>query len=236
MEKINIVAITISTKYDDILNINIHQNYKYFEKWYIITSITDEKTINVIKKANYPNIEILYYNFYEKNAIFNKGGALKYAQSLVYEKHNNVNILLLDSDIYLPNNFETYMSKIKLLPYCVYGPHYRYDFSSYDDFLENKNSKLYHKNAKCYGYFQMYYYNKEIPMINKFLYKDSMNCSICDILFLNYFKNRIIIQNMEVYHLGEPKINWNTRKSYDDFYIDNKYTQDDFLKKNIYIK
>ena len=39
------IAITVSTKYADILNIIIPQNIKFFEKWYIITDETDEKQL-----------------------------------------------------------------------------------------------------------------------------------------------------------------------------------------------
>ena len=46
------IGITVSTKYEDILEIIIPLNYKFFDKWYIITDINDTKTIDVLKKWN----------------------------------------------------------------------------------------------------------------------------------------------------------------------------------------
>jgi hypothetical protein len=42
------IAITVSTNYHDLLKIIIPQNYKFFDKWYIITCIDDMDTIAVI--------------------------------------------------------------------------------------------------------------------------------------------------------------------------------------------
>ena len=74
-----IVAITVSTKYDDLLEIIMPQNHKFFDKWYIVTHKNDIKTIDVINKFNYSNVITLYYDFY-LDAKFNKGGAIKYCQ------------------------------------------------------------------------------------------------------------------------------------------------------------
>ena len=74
------IGITVSTNYDDILNIIMPQNYKFFEKWYIITDEKDIKTLEVIKKYNYSNVEVIFYDFYANNKKFNKGGAIRYVQ------------------------------------------------------------------------------------------------------------------------------------------------------------
>ncbi len=86
---IPLICITISIKYDDILQLIIKQNIQFFTKWYIVTDINDIKTINVIKnhQKNHDNIDILYFDFWENKAKFNKGGAVKYAQQHVYEKY-----------------------------------------------------------------------------------------------------------------------------------------------------
>ena len=52
-------CITVSTNYDDFLNIIIHQNYKFFKEWYIITDINDSKTIDVINNYGHKNIFIV---------------------------------------------------------------------------------------------------------------------------------------------------------------------------------
>ncbi len=216
---IPLICITISTKYDDILQLIIKQNIQFFTKWYIVTDINDIKTIDVIKnhQKNHDNIDILYFDFWENKAKFNKGGAVKYAQQYVYEKYQNkdIFILLLDSDIYIPNEFnDIYKELIKEPENVLYAPEYRYDYAKYSDFINQKNGILYYLNQKYMGFFQLYF--KE----PKLYYENSVNCASCDSLFRNKFKNRKIIKNLVVSHLGIPKINWNTRKNTDDFLMD----------------
>lgn len=222
-----LICITISTKYDDILELIIEQNIQFFTKWYIVTDMNDSKTINVIKKhqTNHDNIEILYYDFWKNKAKFNKGGAVKYVQEIVYEKYKDKDIfvLLLDSDIYIPNNFkDIYQNMIKipsnLGENILYGPEHRYDYSKYSDFRRGENYQIYYLDQKHMGFFQLYYVKKESNY--KYLYENSVNCASCDSIFRNRFGNRIIIKNLVVSHLGIPKINWNTRKNTDDFLID----------------
>ena len=56
-----IIGITVSKNYDDLLQIAIDNNVDLFEKWYIVTQEDDEKTINVVKKCAFPNVELLFY-------------------------------------------------------------------------------------------------------------------------------------------------------------------------------
>jgi len=46
----------------------------------------DENIINIINKYNLSNIILLFYNFYENNKIFNKGGAISYCQKETIER------------------------------------------------------------------------------------------------------------------------------------------------------
>ena len=75
----DIIAITISVNYDDILIHMLKQNSQFLKTWYIVTSPTDKDTINIITNANIPNIKMLFYNDFWKNASFNKGGAIRFA-------------------------------------------------------------------------------------------------------------------------------------------------------------
>jgi hypothetical protein len=208
------IGITVSTNYEDLLDIIIPQNHIFFDKWYIITHENDIKTINVIKKYNFSNIEILFFNFYANNKIFNKGGAIRYCQSEVISKLNyNGNILILDSDIFLPSNYNDIINNIKIEENTLYGTNKRYDFYSYDNFKRKIIDYDYPWSKEFQGYFQLYKYNKS------FLYKDSINCSQCDLEFIKYFKNKIIINNLSVCHLGKSGINWNKRLNKNDFII-----------------
>jgi hypothetical protein len=209
------IAITVSTNYDDLLNIIIPQNYTFFEKWYIITDENDKDTINVINKYNYDNIYILFYNFYENNKIFNKGGAIRYCQKEIISNLNyNGAVLILDSDIFLPNNFVEIVNANVINDDAIYGTNKRYDFYSYANFKNNIIDYDYPWSKEFQGYFQLYKYDK-----NK-LYDESNNCTVCDTQFLKYFKEKNILHALSVSHLGRNCVNWNKRVDRTDFIIE----------------
>jgi hypothetical protein len=208
------IGITISTNYDDILNIIMPQNHKFFEKWYIVTDKHDFDTINVINKYNFPNVITLFYDFHENNKIFNKGGAIRYCQKeIIGNLDYNGNIVILDSDIYLPDNFIEIVKDIIINDNTIYGTNKRYDYYSYDNFKNNIINLDYPWSKMFQGYFQFYKYDK-----NK-LYNESDNCAKCDLQFLNFFSNKVILSNLNVSHLGKNAVNWNKRINKNDFII-----------------
>jgi hypothetical protein len=101
----DIIAITICVNYDDIFKYMVQQNLKFFKKWYIVTKIEDTATIKLITELNNTSIEILYYNDFYTGSKFNFGGARKFAQEYIDKNYTNTNILILDADIYLPDDF-----------------------------------------------------------------------------------------------------------------------------------
>jgi hypothetical protein len=209
------ITITVSTNYDDILNIIIPQNYKFFEKWYIITDKNDLATINVINKYNFSNIFIIYYNFYENNKVFNKGGAIRYCQNEILGNLNyDGNVLLLDSDIWLPDNFSEIIKNNTINNNTIYGTNKRYDYYSYNNFKNNIIDLDYPFCNQIVGYFQLYKYNK-----NK-LYNESRNCSNCDLQFVKLFGIKVQLSNLNVCHLGKHATNWNKRINKNDFIIE----------------
>ena len=125
-------VITTSTRYSDILKVIIPQNQRFFKKWYIITHPNDQDTINVVKDFNYPNIELVLFNFYENGKIFNKGGAIRSIQKII---PSGTPVLLLDSDIYLPDNFLNVIPTIENDK--LYSSDKRYYFYTRKALLEN---------------------------------------------------------------------------------------------------
>jgi len=203
----DLICITVSTKYDDILNIIIPQNYKFFKIWYIITESTDIKTINIINKYNYPNIKIVFFDFTKNNKIFNKGGGLKYCQQLIDPNYDGL-VLLLDSDIYLPNNLLNIIKNTDIQPDILYSSTDRILYISNRDFILNRPYKILKNDF--YGFFQLYKYNKE------FLCIDSNDCGVSDIHFRDtYFKNKIILKNLDIKHFGRDIVNWKGRNKKD---------------------
>jgi hypothetical protein len=207
----NIIAITISTNYSDILDIVLPQNQKFFYKWFIITDKNDINTINIIKKYNFPNVIIIFFNFYSNNLTFNQGDGIRLCQKIIIKSNYNDIILNIDSDIYLPNNFNDLINNIDILPDTIYGTDKRNDYSSYEYFKNNIIDSEFIDAQYFYGYFQLYLCNSNI------LTNNSQNCSKWDIDFRNSFKARTIIKDLCVSHLGISGVHWNGRKDKTDF-------------------
>lgn len=208
----NIVGITVSTNYYDILPIVIENNYKYFYKWIFITDLKDLKTQEIIKR--YDNCEILFFDFKSNGAIFNKGGALKFAQRFLYDVFDDIPYLILDSDILLPNNFIEIINSLKIEEDTIYGCKDRKDYWSIEDFKNNKYHEYKGINMLC-GFFQLYKNNEKQPK----LYPESKNAAVCDLQFSNLFSNLKFIDNLSVKHLGKECENWNGRKNIDFYKI-----------------
>ena len=219
-----LIAITVSTNFSDILEITMKQNLKFFDHWYIITEKNDAKTINLIK--NIDKIKILYYDFQTNNiknniSIFNKGGALSYAQNLIYNKYIKCKILILDSDIYLPYNFRKIIEKENFQTNTLYQNLIRIDYFKLTDFYNKTNPKYFkHSQLSC-GYFQLYYIDQTIPNNIIYYYGQSYDCSNCDEQFKILFNNNKTLE-IFIYHLGKASIHWQGRKDTSDFIIDTK--------------
>ena len=207
------IAITVSTNYDDILGVILPQNQKFFKIWFIITDINDKDTINTVNKYSFENVILLFYDFYRDNKIFNKGGAIRYCQDEIISNLNYEGmVLLLDSDIFLPDNFME-ITREATDKDTLYGTNQRYDYHSYKHFRQNIVDSYYTYSRHYHGYFQLYKYDK-----NK-LYKESHNCSECDLQFLKYFSKKQILSDLNVSHLGKCVVNWNKRIEKTDFII-----------------
>jgi hypothetical protein len=198
------ICITVSVNYSNILDIILPQNQKFFKKWYIITQDTDLQTINVIKKHNFSNVEIIFFDFY-KNATFNKGGAIEYVQKMI---NDGEKVLLLDSDIFITDDFTKYLD----YPLDV-GTLYsftRYDYYTYDNFIKDTHDNIYKINFM--GFFQLYIHK------NNKHYNNSDSARQCDGDFARtFFGKKVLLDGKIVKHLGRDNVNHFGRKSLDDF-------------------
>jgi len=199
------ICITVSVNYDNLLDIILPQNAKFFKKWYIVTHKHDNETINIIKKYNFPNVEILFFDFYD-GAIFNKGGGVRYAQSLVRDGET---VLILDSDIFIPDGFLQYIN-MDLEIGTLYSLE-RYDYYTYNDFIEENSGKRY--DSTFMGFFQLYKHQSHL------LYNHSDSCRVCDANFADFFTNKKMLYGTIIKHLGRDNINHFGRTSRDDFLI-----------------
>ena len=213
----DIIAITVSVNYDDILKHLIGQNAQFFKEWVIVTSPDDTATKKLIDDSCLPHITTLYFDKFKYNAVFNKGGALHFAQEYVYNKYDTTSaILILDSDISLPDNFKEIVSGFTLEDDTIYGVSKRVDYHTIEDFLGKKNGHNYNKRIvykDIVGFFQLY------KLDPKYIYTNSFSCAACDIIFSRLFPNIKYVE-LPIIHLGKEEINWNGR----DKEVDNIYT------------
>lgn len=202
----NLFAITVSVNYDDILAHMIEQNLKFLHKWFIVTSPEDTKTIQLIDTFDKEKMQILIYpDFYKNNTKLNKGGALLFAQTYIESNYSSMNILFLDGDIYLPDNFVEKLPNF-LEDDTLYGAQ-RIDYWTLDNF-KNETNPHPKENPYFQGYFQLYKQNKN------YMYNDSYNCSQCDDVFRDKFTKKKML-DICVKHLGKNGPNWN-RRNYKD--------------------
>lgn len=197
------IAITVSTNYHDILPIVYHYNKDCFKHWVFVTDMGDRETVSFLLKK--PNVTVLFYDFKNHRNIFDKGGAIRYAQTYVYEKYPDDWYLLIDSDICLPVEFSKF--KATYLPTfdvnLIYGLHERLDFESSEDLKNYTNYKYYDHKERVYGYFQLYK--------DKFFYNTSRDASHCDGEFVLNFPKEMLIKGLPCAHLG-TKSHWNGKR------------------------
>jgi hypothetical protein len=202
-----IVAITICVNYDDILKHMLNQNSKFFDVWYIVTSAEDKNTQQLILKSGLKNVRLLLFDGFYKDAKFNKGGAICFAQSYIEKNHTNPVILILDADIYLPNDFLKKIPK-EFDKNTLYGPKERLDYWKLEDFKNFKNPHVNKHGNDFIGCFQLY---KQ----SSFKYEKSNNCAECDNVFREKFKKKLHL-DLSIRHLGKGEVNWDGRKSKND--------------------
>lgn len=210
---IEVIAVTVCVNYHDILNHILEQNSKFLKLWLIVTSPEDVDTVNVVKNKQLSNVKILIYDNFFTNAIFNKGGGVRFAQEYIDNYYNSQSVLILDSDIYLPDNFLEKIPKT-VKDNTLYGVRDRYDFWSLDEFLNNENGHHYYDSKNFVGFFQLY---KQ----GSYKYNNSYNCSRCDDDFRDLFSNRINL-DLAVKHLGREKVNWDGRNASFGFFIESE--------------
>ncbi len=136
---------------------------------------------------------------------FDKGCALKTLQTHVHLDTTLDAILILDSDIVLPDTFDSLLGVSKFQKGHLYGPRTRFLVYSQTEFETNMLSRRdFPKFSSIIGFFQMY----TKPFFHT--YEHSKNASACDMEFANKW-NRTKQHRLQVVvvHLGRINTNWN---------------------------
>ena len=201
-----LIGITVSVNFSDYLERILSQNQQFFETWFIVTEETDRKTIDLVVKSGYSNIELLFYDFKTSGASFNFGGGRLAAQKIVHARYAGHPVLLLDSDILIPSNFADIMKNLKLESDTLYAPKNREIYDTIKKFEQDRVGRV--ETTSFIGFFQLYLAD------DKYLYRQSMNCSGCDNHFRDRFPNKVVIHSLFVKHLGPTAAYWHGRSSF----------------------
>ena len=198
MHIMNLVALTVSTNYSDLVPIVIESNEQYFKHWYWVTNINDTATIDTIPKTN--KHTVLYWDFKNNGKLFDKGGGMKQIQMQAYQDYPNDWYLVIDSDIALTANFTINTNELDTNK--LYGLEERRCFYSKQAFDAGQSDFII-RDPRPWGFFQLY--KKHC------FYKSSYYAGGCDDDFLCHFggdtrelqKNYIEILPMHCRHLGK---------------------------------
>jgi hypothetical protein len=213
LNRVSLVAITVSTNYSDIFPIVYEANSRFFKRWIVVTDHTDRRTIEFLSSKEL--IVPIFYDFRNNGRTFDKGGALQYAQTIARALWPSDWHLIIDSDICLDDTFINVSKNIEFLDCkALYGCANRYDYGKLSDYRNKKNGRQYPQTEHIVGFFQLYAFKK-------YLYGNSFDASACDVRFSKKFRNRINLDSFICHHLGNKNaVNHRGRVLGSDFTID----------------
>jgi len=171
-----VIAVSVCVNYDDMLSLVVENNIQYLKEWYIVTDLTDNKTIALCKKYNLKciksdNWKNKKHDTINKPIFLNKGlkKAFKYKAKRDW-------ILILDADIYLTDTVMTYVDiniktktfnkeaiywspRIFIPEYSTFKILRNSNFNILDIVSLIKTNDIYEDEHEIYGagYFQLFY-------------------------------------------------------------------------------
>lgn len=149
----DITAISVSVNHSHYLNHVMPQNLQFFQKWYILTDITDEYTKTLVQSYDSSKIELLTFDF----GTVSNNDAIRSCQEQLMDYDGLV--LVIDRDIYLPDNFKDIISNMYFAPNVLFTVENKIDYETYEDILSSANTVP--SNTDCsLGTFQLYKNNK----------------------------------------------------------------------------
>jgi hypothetical protein len=198
-----IISILVSVNYGDILKKVIENNLSIVDNCIIITTPTDNQTINIAKKYNLTYFTSI--SCYDNDASFNKSKMINIGLKYIYDTYPNDVYLIMDADIILNKNIRKYITKVK--HNYIYGTN-RYivedinsDLSDLNQFELEYTLGNYHC---CIGYTQLF--------VDKKFYNEVYDSAAeCDMDFAKSFKYNKIMDNCDSIHLGIIGKNWKGR-------------------------
>lgn len=201
--KDEVIGITVSTDYDDILREVFESNICQLDHWFIVTTRRDLATQQFLRDQQ--NVTVLYWNPHSKGRLFDLGTGIRVGQKAAYKAFPKSWYLRLDSDIALPQGFRTKLGSLLDLDWqAIYGAP-RLEYLSLMKFRGRFGGRRYVGSDGLHGYFQLYC----LPL----LYRGSRDASRCDLQFKKRFFRNWVLEDVEVSHLGAGREDWQGRKA-----------------------
>ena len=192
-----IVPLVTSVNMPDYLAVTLPKNRTFFESFVVVTSPDDAETHAVCREHDARII--VYDDFHADGSRFNKSGAIRHAQRMLHREHPHAWILLMDTDIVLPDTFDD-IAAAATDTSALYG-------IERDDILDDGTEEKY--AMPFVGYFQLYFDKTRLYAPH------SMDASVCDWKFMMQFPRRILLapRPVVVTHIGKSALHWNGRTS-----------------------
>ena len=201
-------GLTVCVNYADLLKC-ILPNRRHFDHWLVVTHQRDKETIAFCKRENIDYIcsKLLY----QGGATFNKAKALNEGIDALKQREW---VAVIDSDIYLPDDFRERLNAQQLNWRCLYGLEGRrvcLDYAEFEILRHNQPWNALWYSTAILGYFHLFHLSQTR---SRYPEGTSSDASTYDMVYSESFpeslRNKIPIPCL---HLGPVKENWQGRKS-----------------------
>lgn len=231
-------VVTVSVNYSDFLEHTLESNKKLFDKWVIVTDLSDNKTKELCDRHG---VHCVQTNaFYENGARFNKYAGINEGLKYVDE---DAWILFLDSDIVLHYSTRRILEELHLDETCLYGMD-RLNIqgaTKWKEYRDNKDmlrenwllsteslqfgARLVHhyghegENGRFEGWRPLGYFQLCHKTTFENYPQESKSADHCDLIFARRWprSKRFLIPEIYAIHLESEHagkaMNWNGRKS-----------------------
>jgi len=194
-----LIAITTSVDYADYLPHCLHCLLGHTDLTLVVTADSDA-SIDVAER--YMAQPLIYDGWHANGAAFNKSGAVRFAQQLMYADHPDAWYLLIDADTMVPKNCREIVDSNATNPEALYGAR-RVDFHTPDRLQAMRPTKAY--GSMFAGFFQLYRRHVLYP-------EWSRSAEACDLSFAGQFSTCVMLP-ITVGHCGQEAVNWEGRRS-----------------------
>ena len=195
----NLIAITVSVNYTDYLWWCLNSLAHVVDSAVVVTEANDS-AIAVAEKYN--STSLVYDEWQANGAVFNKAGAIRYAQEKIHAAYPDAWYLIIDADIVMERGARETIEAHATDETALYSAK-RVDFHTVAELKAGKPTKAH--GGIFAGCFQLYRRHVLYP-------EWSRSAEGCDLSFAAKFASARVLP-MTVGHLGVEGINWEGRRS-----------------------